>query len=67
MKAITIHPENPEQLKAVKSMLKALKIPFENQMNEIPPALKESINKGLQQINEGEFIEFKEFKEKFLQ
>jgi hypothetical protein len=48
-------------------MLKALKIPFENQMNEIPPALKESINKGLQQINEGEFIEFKEFKEKFLQ
>jgi hypothetical protein len=36
-------------------------------MNEIPPALKESINKGLQQINEGEFIEFKEFKEKFLQ
>ena len=28
MEAITIYPQNNEQLKAVKSVLKALKIPF---------------------------------------
>ena len=29
MEALTIHPQNDEQLKAIKSVLKALKIPFE--------------------------------------
>lgn len=29
MEALTIHPQNNEQLKAIKSVLKALKIPFE--------------------------------------
>jgi hypothetical protein len=28
MEALTIHPQNDEQLKAIKSVLKALKIPF---------------------------------------
>lgn len=65
MDAITIHPENPEQLKAVKSLLKSLKIPFENQENEISPDLMESINRGLQQVNEGKVIELDEFKKRF--
>jgi hypothetical protein len=30
MEALTIHPQNKEQLKAIKSVLKALKIPFYN-------------------------------------
>ncbi|MCG6188452.1 DUF2683 family protein [Maribellus maritimus] len=29
MEALTIHPQNNEQLKAIKSVLKAMKIPFE--------------------------------------
>ncbi|WP_320167911.1 DUF2683 family protein [Mangrovibacterium marinum] len=29
MEALTIHPQNDEQLKAIKAVLKALKIPFE--------------------------------------
>ncbi|NLO02586.1 MAG: hypothetical protein GX126_09765 [Bacteroidales bacterium] len=28
MEALTIHPQNDEQLEAIKSVLKALKIPF---------------------------------------
>ena len=28
MEVLTIHPQNDEQLKAIKSVLKALKIPF---------------------------------------
>lgn len=28
MEALTIHPQNKEQLEAIKSVLKALKIPF---------------------------------------
>lgn len=29
MEALTIHPQNNEQLEAIKSVLKALKIPFD--------------------------------------
>jgi len=36
MEAITIHPENAEQLKTVKSVLKALKVPFEPQASTMP-------------------------------
>jgi hypothetical protein len=31
METLTIHPENSDQLEAVKAVLKALKIPFERQ------------------------------------
>ena len=31
MEALTIHPKNNEQLEAIKSVLKALKIPFEKE------------------------------------
>lgn len=30
MEVLTIHPENNEQLEAIKAVLKALKIPFDN-------------------------------------
>lgn len=31
MSAIIVHPQNLEQLKAIKTILKALKVPFEQQ------------------------------------
>ena len=64
MEAITIHPENAEQLKAVKAVLKALKIPFEPQSNTLPDHLMGSIDKGMEQAANGETIGLEAFKEK---
>ena len=37
MEALTINPKNKEQLKAIKSVLKALKIPFEKKESPYNP------------------------------
>jgi len=39
MEALTIHPQNTEQLEAIKSVLKAMKIPFDKS-NYNPEYLK---------------------------
>ncbi len=62
MEAITIHPESPEQLKTVKSVLKALKVPFEPQFKSIPQHVDDSIARGLEQAATGNTIDLGEFK-----
>lgn len=37
METLTIHPQNNEQLEAIKSVLKALKIPFEKKESPYNP------------------------------
>lgn len=37
MEALTIHPQNKEQLEAIKSVLKALKIPFDKKESPYNP------------------------------
>lgn len=64
MEAIMIHPENAEQLKTVKSVLKALKVPFEAQSSALPGHVTASINRGLAQAAEGKTIDLKAFKDK---
>lgn len=64
MEAITIYPENPEQLKTVKSVLKALKVPFEPQFKSIPKHVGDSINRGLEQAAAGNAIGLEEFKKR---
>ena len=64
MEAITIHPENAEQLKTVKSVLKALKVPFEPQSSTLPDHVMASIGRGMEQAAQGETIGLEEFKEK---
>lgn len=64
MEAIMIHPENEEQLKTVKSLLKALKVPFEPQSSTMPNHVMESINRGMAQAQEGNVISLEDFKEK---
>jgi len=61
MEAIIIHPENVEQLKTVKAILKALNVPFENQ-SQLPPHVSASLKKGLKQSEKGQLITFDEFK-----
>lgn len=64
MEAITIHPENAEQLEAIKSILKVLKAPFEQQSKSLPAHLLESIERGLKQANEDNTIGLDVFKNK---
>lgn len=62
MEPILIYPENAEQLKTIKAFLKALKVEFEPQGSTLPPHVRASVEKGLKQIEQGQFISFEEFK-----
>lgn len=64
MEAVTIHPENAEQLKAIKTVLRALKVPFELQTNSLPQHVLDSIDKGLTQADKKETISLEEFKKR---
>lgn len=66
MSAITVHPENAQQLEKLKNILKELKIPFENQEEIKDKALLNSLEKGLAQSSKNEVIDFQEFKQTFL-
>lgn len=58
MEAIIVHPENTEQLKAVKAVLKALKVPFEPQ-KELPPIKKADIDEAYNEMRKGKYTVIK--------
>jgi hypothetical protein len=64
MESIVVRPESAEQLKTVKAVLKALKVPFEPQPVTIPPHISKSIEKGIRQYENGQTISLGEFKAK---
>jgi len=64
MESLVIHPDSVEQLKTIKAVLKALKVPFEPQSNTLPPHITESIERGVKQYGMGQTISLEEFKEK---
>ena len=64
MESILIHPESAEQLKTVKAVLKALKVPFEPQTVALPAHVSKSIEKSIKQFEAGQTISLQEFKEK---
>ena len=66
MESIVIHPENKEQLKAVKAFLKSLKVSFESQPEKFPQHVLDGIQRGLQQAKNGQTISMKEFKAKHI-
>ncbi|KAA5537394.1 hypothetical protein F0919_06880 [Taibaiella lutea] len=56
METILAHPENQEQLEAIKAFLKALKIKFESKKEEKPnydPEFVKMLLEGKKQIEEG--------------
>ncbi|MFI5161357.1 MAG: DUF2683 family protein [Sphingobacteriales bacterium] len=61
MESILIHPESTEQLKTVKAVLKALKIPFEPQTGAFPPHVLKNIEEGIKQYENGQSISIEEF------
>ena len=64
MESILIHPENAEQLKTVKAVLRALKVQFEPQPTVLPQSVSKSIEKSLKQYEEGQTISLQEFTER---
>lgn len=64
MESILVHPENAEQLKTVKAVLKALKVNFEPQAEKLPQHVIEGIQRGIEQAKNGQTIAWDEFKEK---
>jgi len=64
MELILIHPDSVEQLKTVKAVLKALKVPFEPQSNTLPPHVMESVERSIKQYEAGQTISLEEFKER---
>ncbi len=64
MESIIIHPESAEQLKTIKAVLKALKVPFEPQNIAIPQHISKSIEKSIKQFEAGETISLSDFKER---
>lgn len=57
METILIHTENKEQSKAVKAVMKALKIKFETKMEKgYNPAFVQKILEGQKEIEEGKGV-----------
>jgi len=55
METLIVHPENKEQLKAVKAVLKELKVEFETRKSPYDPQFIEKIEKGEQEFKEGKY------------
>ena len=66
MQSIVIHPENAEQLKAIKAFLKDMKVQIEPQSNTFPPPVIAGIEESIKQHENGQTISLQEFKEKHL-
>jgi len=64
MEPILIHPESAEQLRTVKAVLKALKVPFEPQSSTLPAHVLKSLDKSIKQFENGQTISLAEFIEK---
>jgi hypothetical protein len=66
MESILVHPENAEQLKMIKAVLKALKVQFEPQPEILPAHVLKGIEESRKQHQNGQTISLQEFKEKHL-
>lgn len=66
MESLVVHPENAEQLEAVKVFLRALKVEFEPKEETLPPHVLEGIQRSIEQFENGETISLEDFKAKHL-
>jgi hypothetical protein len=67
MESLIVHPESADQLKTIKAVLTALKVPFELRENSLPEHVLKSIDVSLDQFDKGNVISLDEFKEKHFQ
>ncbi len=58
MDALIVYPENKEQLTALKAFMKAMKISFEPQSENIPEHVMIDLKESLKQADNGDLIPF---------
>lgn len=54
MDTLIVYPESTEQLAAVKAVLKAMKVPFEQKMDAYPEHALQGVKRGWQQMQDGQ-------------
>ena len=67
MEALTVHPQNREQLKAIKSVLRAMKIPFEKKESLYDPEFAEMIQEAEKDRENSTVLESDEDIKKFFE
>lgn len=67
MEALTIHPKTNEQLEAIKSVLKALKIPFEKDESPYDPEFVKMIQQSEKNRENSTVLKTEEDIEKFFE
>ena len=63
MDALIVYPENNEQLNALKAVMKAMKISFEQKSDVYPDHVIAGVRKSLRQADEGQLIPYKGIRE----
>ncbi|MXV52427.1 hypothetical protein GS399_15740 [Pedobacter sp. HMF7647] len=59
MDAIIVYPENKEQLEAVKAVMNAMKISFEQKRQAYPSVVIEGVNFSLKEAEKGYLTSYK--------
>ena len=67
MEALTIHPKNKEQLEAITSVLKVLKIPFKKEESPYDPEFVKMIRNAEKDRKNSTILKTKEDIEKFFE
>ena len=63
MDALIVYPENKEQLAALKAVMKALKINFEQKGEVYPEHVVNGVKESLKQAEEGKLIPYTNIKD----
>ncbi len=63
MDALIVYPENNEQLVALKAVMKAMKVSFEQKKDIYPDHVIAGIKKSIQQADEGQLSPYKDMRE----
>ncbi|WP_374163847.1 DUF2683 family protein [Arcticibacter sp. MXS-1] len=59
MDALIIYPENKEQLSAIKAVMKAMKVVFEERSNVYPEHVTNGVKDSVNQAEEGQLSAYK--------
>lgn len=63
MDALIVYPENKEQLAALKAVMKAMKITFEQKSDAFPHHVIKGVKESLEQAEEGKLIPYNGIKD----
>jgi len=63
MDALVVYPENKEQLTALKAVMKAMKISFEQRSEIYPDHVVQGVKESLKQADEGQLTPFTSIKD----